>query len=45
MRFRRFTAPSPAEALANGISAAGSGIEGFVFSYATEAMINKISLA
>jgi len=33
------------EVLANGISAAGSGIDGLVFPFATEAMINKISLA
>ena len=31
--------------LANGISAAGSGIGGLIFSFATEAMINNISLA
>ncbi|MCJ1421932.1 hypothetical protein MMC32_008299 [Xylographa parallela] len=31
--------------LANGISAAGSGIGGLVFSLATEAMINNISIA
>lgn len=31
--------------LANGISAAGSGIGGLIFSFATEAMINNICLA
>ena len=31
--------------LANGISAAGSGVGGLIFSFATEAMINDISLA
>lgn len=31
--------------LANGISAAGSGIGGLIFSFATEAMIDRISLA
>lgn len=31
--------------LANGISAAGSGIGGLIFSFATDAMIRKISLA
>ena len=31
--------------LANGISAAGSGIGGLIFSFTTEAMINNISLA
>ena len=33
------------QSLANGISAAGSGFGGLIFSFATEAMINQISLA